>query len=87
MSVSSALAVSMMIGTVLRERISRQTSKPSRLGHHHVEHHEVEVVLGEALERLLAVERGHHVVPLLAQRVGQELLNRVLVVHEQNARC
>ena len=32
MSVSSALAVSMMIGTVLRERISRHTSNPSRLG-------------------------------------------------------
>ena len=86
MSVSSALAVSMMIGTVLRERISRQTSKPSRLG----------IITSsttrsksssERLERLLAVERGHHVVPLLAQRVGQEASDRVLVVHEQNARC
>ena len=32
MSVSSVLAVSMMIGTVLRERIARQTSKPSIRG-------------------------------------------------------
>ena len=57
------------------------------LGHHHVEHHEVEVVLAQAFERLTAVERAHHVVALLAERVGQQLLNRELVVHEQDPGC
>ena len=52
---------------------------------HHVEHDEVEVVLAQPVERLPAVERGNDVVALLAQRIGQELLDGLLVVHEQDA--
>ena len=52
---------------------------------HHVEHDEVEVVLAQPVERLAPVERGDDVVALLAQRVGQKLLDGQLVVHEQDA--
>ena len=76
-----------MIGTALRERIWRHTSKPSTAGEHHVEHHEVEAVLAQALERLESVERGNHLVPLLAERIGQQLLDCLLVVHEQDPGC
>ena len=53
---------------------------------HQVEHDQVEVVLAQAVERLLAVEGGHHVVALLAQRIGEQRLDRLLVVHEKDAR-
>ena len=55
------------------------------VGHHHVEHDEVEVALGEALERLDAVGRAHHLVAVLAQRVGEQREDRLLVVDEQDA--
>ena len=57
------------------------------LGQHHVEHDEVEAVLAQPVERLAAVERGDDVVALLAQRVGEQLLHRQLVVHEQDPGC
>ena len=53
---------------------------------HHVEHDEVEVVLAQPVERLPAVERRNDVVALLAQGIGQQLLDRQLVVDEQDAR-
>ena len=46
-------------------------------GQHHVEHHQVEGVLAQPVERLLAVERRHDVVALLAQGIGQQLLDRL----------
>ena len=84
MSNSSALAVSMMIGTALRARIWRQTSKPSSFGQHHVEHDEVERAVAEALERLLPVDGGNHLVALLAQRIREQLLDRLLVVDQED---
>ena len=75
----------MMIGTVLRARICAADVEAVHLGQHHVEHDEVEVVLAQAVERLAAVERRHDLVALLAQGIGQQLLNRVLVVDEQDA--
>ena len=47
-----------MIGTVLRERICAADVEAVQLGQHHVEHDEVEVVLVEPVERLVAVERA-----------------------------
>ena len=84
MSISSSLAVSMMIGTWLRLRSRRHTSIPSILRQHHVEDDEVEALLGEAVERLAAVERRDDLVALLAKRVGEQGLNRLLVVDEQD---
>ena len=43
----------------MRARRRRQTSRPSSFGQHHVEHDEVEGLLGEARQRLAAV-RGLH---------------------------
>ena len=77
-----------MIGTVLRARICRQTSKPSTFGQHHVEHDEVEAArrgAGRAPRGRRAA--ADHVVALLAQRIGEQLLNRLLVVDEQDAWC
>ena len=75
-----------MIGTELRLRRRRQTSSPSILRQHQVQHDEVERLLLEALERLPAVGRLDDVVALLAQRVGEQRLDRLLIVHEQDAR-
>ena len=86
MSISSDLAVSMMIGTELRLRSRRQTSSPSILRQHQVEHDEIERLLVEPLERLASVGGLDDVVALLAQRIGEQRLNRLLVVDEQDAR-
>ena len=87
MSISSVLAVSMMIGTVLRARICAAHVEAVQPRQHHVQHHEVEAVLAQPVERLASVERRDHVVALLAQRVGEQLLDGQLVVHEQDAGC
>src|ERR1700722_5277366 len=52
---------------------------------HQVEHDEVERLLVEALQRLAAVGRLHHVVALLPQWVGEQGLDRLLIVDEQDA--
>ena len=75
-----------MIGTWLRERSWRQTSTPSQLGQHQVEDDEVEARLVEALQRFVAVVGGGHVVAVLAQRIAEQRLNRLLVVDEEYAR-
>ena len=75
----------MMIGTALRLRSRRQTSSPSMLRQHHVEHDEVERLLVEALQRLAPVGRLDDLVALLPQRVGEQRLDRLLVVDEQDA--
>jgi hypothetical protein len=40
---------------------------------------------GEAVERLAPITRRNHLVALLPQGVGEQLLDRMLVVHEQDA--
>ena len=85
MSISSDLAVSMMIGTELRVRRRRQTSSPSIARQHQVEHDEVEGLLVEPVERLPSVGRLDDVVALLAQRIGEQRLDRLLIVHEQDS--
>ena len=74
-----------MIGTWLRAAEPAADLDPVELGHHHVEHDEVEALLGEAVERLAAVARGDDLVALLAERVRQQRLDRLLVVDEQDA--
>ena len=56
------------------------------LGQHHVQHDEVEGLLGEARERLAAVRGLHHLVPVALQREGQQRLDRLLVVDQEDAR-
>ena len=85
MSVSLPFAVSMMIGTWLRERSWRQTSTPVQLGQHQVEDDQVEAAFVEALQRFAAVEGRGDVVAVLAQRVAEQGLDRLLVVDEQDA--
>src|SRR3954470_12841743 len=60
--------------------------EPVDVGEHEVEHHEVERLLGEARERLLPVRRRDHLVAVALEGEGQQGLDRLLVVHEQDAR-
>ena len=86
MSISSDLAVSMMIGTELRLRRRRQTSRPSIFGSIRSSTTRSKRLLVEAVERLAAVGRLDDLVALLAQRIGEQRLDRLLIVHEQDAR-
>ena len=87
MSISSDLAVSMMIGTEERARKRRHTSRPSSLREHHVEDDEVERLLAEARQRLAAVGRLHYLVAVALQGKRQQRLDRLLVVDEEDSRC
>ena len=87
MSISSAFAVSMMIGTELFARSRRQTSSPSTFGQHDVEHHQVELLAVEvAASASWPSTRGHDLVALLLERIAEQLLDRLLVVHQQYPR-
>ena len=55
------------------------------LRQHHVEHDEVERLLGEAGEGLAAVGRVHDLVAVALQREGEQRLDRLLVVDEEDA--
>ena len=59
---------------------------PVELRQHDVEHDQVEALLGEAVERLAAVERGDDLVAVLAQGIGEQRLDRLLVVDQQDPR-
>ena len=54
------------------------------LRQHDVEHDEVDLLLGEPPQRLLAVARLDDAVPVPLERIREERLNRVLVVDEQD---
>ena len=86
MSISSALAVSMMIGHGAASPQAPADLEPVELGHHHVQDDEVEGLLVEARERLAPVGGSYDVVTLLVQRIGEEGLDRLLVVGKQDAR-
>ena len=83
MSSSSSRAVNMMIGTVLSARRRLQTSRPSRSWQHQVEHDEIDVLLGEAGERL-SPSRVHDLEAVPLERIGEQLLDEFLVVDEQD---
>ena len=73
-----------MIGTELERTQPLADLEAVELREHQVEHDEVDVLLVEAPQRLLTVARRNDPEPLALERVGQELLNRVLVVDEEN---
>ena len=73
-----------MIGTVLVGAEPLADLEPVDLREHDVEHDEVDLFLGEALQRLLAVARLNDAVAVPLERIREELLDRVLVVDEQN---
>src|SRR3954447_22835513 len=52
---------------------------------HHVENHEVEALGRELVQGLPAVQGGHHLVAVTAKRIGEERLNRLLVVDQQHS--
>ena len=86
MSISSDFAVSMMIGTAERARMPPAHLEAVDLRQHQVEHDEVERLLGEAVERLLAVAGRDHLVAVALERERQQGLDRLLVVDEQDPR-
>ena len=53
-------------------------------GQHHVEHHQVDGLLREPAQRLLAVARLDDRIALPLQRIGQELLDGLLVVDQHD---
>ena len=76
-----------MIGT-LAGRLRAQPAADLEAVHlreHQVEHDEVEVLLGEARERLAAVGRLHDLVAVALQGEGEQRLDGLLVVDEQDA--
>ena len=84
MSSSSSRAVSMMIGTLLVARRRLQTSSPSSFGSIRSSTTRSKRSSREARQRLLAVACLDHTEPVAFERIGEELLNRVLVVDEQD---
>ena len=76
----------MMIGTELSERRRLQTSSPSSLREHQIEHDEIDVLLREPRQSLLAVQRVHDPEPVALERIREQLLHGVLVVDEQDGR-
>ena len=58
-----------MIGTVLRGAEPLADLEPVELRQHDVEHDEIEVLGREAIERLLAVERGDDAETVAFERV------------------
>ena len=59
--------------------------EPVHARQHQVEHHEVELLLVEARERLAAVGGLHDLVAVALQREGEQRLDRLLVVDQQDA--
>jgi hypothetical protein len=72
----------MRIGTALRARKPAAHLEAVELRQHHVQDHEVDLVFVEARQSLLAVPRLHDLEPLVLERIGEELLDRLLVVDE-----
>ena len=60
--------------------------EPVELREHDVEDDEVDGLLAEALERLLAVARRHDAEAVALERIGQKLLDGLLVVDEEDGR-
>ena len=75
-----------MIGTELRDSQAAAHLEAVDLGEHQVEHDEIEDLLVEPVQRLAPVRRLHDVVAFLAQGIREQRLDRLLIVHEQDAR-
>ena len=76
----------MMIGTRALGAQALADLEPVELRQHQVEDDEVDVLLGEPRERLLAVARVHDPEAVALERVREELLDGVLVVDEEDRR-
>ena len=76
----------MMIGTWLVARSRLQTSRPSSFGSMMSRTTRSTRSPRELRERLFAVPRRHDAVPVALEWIGEELLNGVLVVDEENGR-
>ena len=76
----------MMIGTRARGAQALADLEPVELRQHQVEDDEVDALLGEPSQRLLAVARLDDAEPVPLERVGEELLDGVLVVDEEDGR-
>ena len=85
MSISPSLAVSMMIGTLLRLRSARQTSVPDRPGQHQVEQDDVGAAAVELGQRVRAGAGDDGLEALPAQHVGQRVGEGLLVLHHQHS--
>ena len=73
-----------MIGTVLVGAEPLADLEAVDLRQHDVEDDEIDLLVGEALQCLLAVARLDDAVAVALERIREELLDRVLVVDEQN---
>lgn len=58
--------------------------QPIHLGHHHVEHHQVDATGPKLVECLNAIGRLSHRVPRVLEVCAQQLAQRSLVVHHQD---
>ena len=72
------------MGTALSRPQPAADLQAVELRQHDVEDHEIDRVLLEALQRLLAVARLHDLEALVLEGVREELLDRLLVVDEQD---
>ncbi len=84
MSSSSSRAVSMRIGTRAGGPNPPAHLEAVELRQHQVEDDEVDAVRGEPVERFLSVARLDDAEAVTLERKGQQLLDRVLVVDEEN---
>ncbi len=75
-----------MIGTLLWLRSLLQTSRPSRRGSITSRDHEIDVLLVEAAQSVLAVAGLDDAVPVAFEREREKRLDRLLVVDEQYGR-
>ena len=78
-SSTSPFAVSMMMGTSELSRMARQTRSPGTRGQHEVKNDQVEMMLGEFFERLLAVAHGGDPVVLALEIRGHSVANGLFV--------
>src|SRR5207247_9944989 len=65
---------------------ARATYEPVGMGQHEVEDDEVDRLGGEAAKRLLAVAGGDDAKAVPLERIGEQLLDGVLVVDEEDGR-
>ena len=82
-SVSSAMAVSMMIGTLVSAAQPARHFQPAFAGQHEVQHHELEMPVDESAPRLLAVARGGDPQALALQKFGQQVADLAVVIDDQ----
>ena len=84
-SSTSPLAVSMMMGTSDVSRMTRQTRSPGTRGSMRFENDQIEMVLLELLQGVLAVTDGGHPVVLALEVGGHRIADGLLIFNQKNA--